>query len=84
MQNSFTLKHPKITLGKPSKKNLNVNFFQIGPEPPSKYEPEFLKKNVKLISTFLSTLHTNFRNYAIMSIYLEACDFVKTESIYEL
>ena len=36
------------------------------------------------IVTFLSTLHTNFRNYAILYIYLVACDFVKTESIYEI
>ena len=32
--------------GKPSKKKIqNMNFFQIGPDPPPlKFEPEFLKK----------------------------------------
>ena len=47
MQNSFTLKDPKIALGKPSKnQNSKSELFKLArtSPPSSKFEPEFLSK----------------------------------------
>ena len=66
------------------KKNQNVNFFQIGPDPPTPLEiwaGIFEEKNFKQILTCLRTLHTSFTNFDILTMYLVVSDFVKTGSI---
>ena len=65
------------------KKNQNVNFFQIGPDPPPLeiWTGIFEDKNFQQILTCLRTLHTSFTNFDILTMYLVASDFVKTKSI---